>query len=193
MKSAVLYTLVDQDVRHVFSVKLLDEFLGGVYSTLEKYIDVGLLRVEDERFLGCGGVVDALRRVFEYEVKGRKGWRGLRFYDFRELGSGVLGGVYESFLGWLSKESKKKMGVYYTPRVIVEYMCRESLFYYLQSKLEGEVSEDGLGRFVRERTAILQIIDFRGYRVFKLSVDTCIVIFRKEKPLKGHVFKFFVV
>jgi methylase of polypeptide subunit release factors len=50
-----------------------------------------------------------------------------------------------------------------------------------------------LRRFLRERTAILQIIDFRGYRVFKLSVDTCIVIFRKEKPLKGHVFKFFVV
>jgi type I restriction-modification system DNA methylase subunit len=50
-----------------------------------------------------------------------------------------------------------------------------------------------LRRFLKERTAILQIIDFRGYRVFKLSVDTCIVIFRKEKPPKGHTFKFLVV
>ncbi len=144
------YQLVSkEDVRRVFSVRLLDEFLCSVYSTLEKYIDVGFLRVDDKRFLECSGLVNGLRRVFEYEGKGRKGWKGLRFYDFRELGSGILGSVYESFLGWLSKESKKKKGVYYTPRVIVEYMCRESIFYYLQSKLEGKVSEDGLGRFVR--------------------------------------------
>jgi type I restriction-modification system DNA methylase subunit len=50
-----------------------------------------------------------------------------------------------------------------------------------------------LRRFLRERTAILQIIDFRGYRVFRQTVDTCIVIFRKEKPPKGHVLKFLVV
>lgn len=173
------YQLVSkEDVRQVFSVRSLDEFLGGVYSTLEKYIDVGFLRVEDERFLGCGGLVDGLRRVFEYEVRGRKGWKGLRFYDFRELGSGVLGGVYESFLGWLSKESKKKMGVYYTPKVIVEYMCRESLFYYLQSKLGGKVSEDGLGRFVRDG-------DVLGVKGYEEEVDRLLAEVRACDPACG--------
>jgi len=167
-----------EDVRKVLRERLLDGFLGSVYSILERYIDVGFLRVEEERFLGCSGLVDGLRRVFEYEVKGKKGWKGLRFYDFRELGSGVLGGVYESFLGWLSKESKKKMGVCYTPKVIVEYMCRESLFYYFQSKLEGKVSEDGLVRFVRDG-------DVSGVRGYEEEVDKLLAEVKVCDPACG--------
>jgi hypothetical protein len=135
-------------VREVLSKRLINEFLGSVYGILGRYVDVGFLRVDEEGFLGCSGLVEALRRVFEYWGTGRKGWRGLRFYDFKELRNGVLGGVYERFLGWFSRESKKEKGVYYTPKLIVEYMCRESLFYYFVSKLEGKVCEGEIGRLV---------------------------------------------
>jgi hypothetical protein len=167
-----------EDVRKVLRERSLDGFLGSVYSILERYIDVGFLRVEGERFLGRWGLVDALRRVFEYEGRGRRSWKGLRFYNFKELGSGVLGGVYEGFLGWLSMEGKKKMGVYYTPRYIVEYMCRESLFYYLVSELEGKVGEDGLERFVKDG-------DVSGVEGYEGEVDRLLAKVRACDPACG--------
>jgi type II restriction/modification system DNA methylase subunit YeeA len=50
-----------------------------------------------------------------------------------------------------------------------------------------------LRKFLKEKTAILEIIDFSGYRVFEQTVDTNILIFRKEKPSKEHVFRFLEV
>jgi hypothetical protein len=143
------FRLVSEEcVKEVLNGRSLDDFLGGMYSVLGRYVDVGFLKVDVDRFLGCSGLVDALRMVFEHECRGKKGWVGLKFYDFKKLGSGILGSVYERFLGWLDKGSRKEMGIYYTPREIVKHMCRESLFYYLVSKLEGKVSVDLLKRFV---------------------------------------------
>jgi len=42
----------------------------------------------------------------------------------------------------------KKYGVYYTPRVIVHYMCQESLISYLERELNGKVKREGIERFV---------------------------------------------
>jgi Type II restriction enzyme, methylase subunits len=50
-----------------------------------------------------------------------------------------------------------------------------------------------LRKFLKEKTAILEIIDFSGYKVFEQTVDTNILIFRKEKPSKEHVFRFLEV
>lgn len=50
-----------------------------------------------------------------------------------------------------------------------------------------------LRKFLKENTTILEVIDFSGCKVFELSVDTGIVIFRKETPPKGHTFKFLIV
>jgi len=165
-------------VFEVFYERSLDGFLGSVYGVLGKYMDVGFLRVDVERFLGCSGLVDALRKVFEYKHSGSRGWKGLRFYDFRGLGHEVLDGVYERFLGWLSKEEKKKMGVYYTPKMIVEYMCRESLFYYLVAKLEGKVSENGIDKFVRGG-------DVSGVRGYEGEVDRLLAEVKVCDPACG--------
>jgi hypothetical protein len=147
MKMLVDFRLVSgEQVGRVLSERELGSFLSGVDVVLGRHIEVGFLRLGLERFLGCNGLVEALRRVYEYGVG--RGRRGLKFYDLGELGSDVLGGVYERFLSWLSEKDKKAMGAYYTPKLIVKYMCQESLFYYLASKLEGKVSEDGLRRFV---------------------------------------------
>ncbi len=48
----------------------------------------------------------------------------------------------------------------------------------------------GLRRFLKENTSIVNIVDFGGYQVFAQTVDTCIVIFRKEKPPKDWTFKY---
>jgi type II restriction/modification system DNA methylase subunit YeeA len=50
-----------------------------------------------------------------------------------------------------------------------------------------------LRKFLKENTTIVKVIDFSGYRVFKQTVDTCIIVFRKEKPPKGHMFEFLIV
>ncbi|MCS7202809.1 MAG: Eco57I restriction-modification methylase domain-containing protein, partial [Dictyoglomus sp.] len=39
-----------------------------------------------------------------------------------------------------------------------------------------------LRKFLREKTKIIKIIDFRGFSVFEQTVDTCIVLCRKEIP-----------
>ncbi len=48
----------------------------------------------------------------------------------------------------------------------------------------------GLRRFLKENTSIVNIVDFGGYQVFAQTVDTCIVTFRKEKPPKDWTFKY---
>lgn len=50
-----------------------------------------------------------------------------------------------------------------------------------------------LRKFLKEKTAILEIIDFSGYKVFEQTVDTNILIFRKEKPSREHIFRFLEV
>jgi type II restriction/modification system DNA methylase subunit YeeA len=52
---------------------------------------------------------------------------------------------------------------------------------------------ENLRKFLKEKTAILEIIDFGGYRVFEQTVDTNILIFRKQKPFNEHVFEFLEV
>jgi adenine-specific DNA-methyltransferase len=50
-----------------------------------------------------------------------------------------------------------------------------------------------LRKFLKEKTAILKIVDFSGYRVFEQTVDTNILIFRKQKPFNEYVFEFLEV
>jgi len=47
-----------------------------------------------------------------------------------------------------------------------------------------------LRKFLKENTTILKLIDFSGYRVFAQTVDTNIILFRKQKPQKDHIFEF---
>jgi adenine-specific DNA-methyltransferase len=52
---------------------------------------------------------------------------------------------------------------------------------------------ENLRKFLKEKTTIIKLIDFGGYRVFEQTVDTCIILFKKEKPSKGHIFEFLTV
>jgi len=49
----------------------------------------------------------------------------------------MLGHIFENLL-----EDNKDKGAFYTPKVIVQYMCQESLIEYLAIKLEAETSDE---------------------------------------------------
>src|SRR5262249_20358935 len=44
----------------------------------------------------------------------------------------------------LPENLRYKGGTYYTPRVIVNYLCQQSIISYLASRLEGKVSRDDI-------------------------------------------------
>jgi len=56
-------------------------------------------------------------------------------YDFKEIPADILGGVYEHYLGYISRESakekirrkRKEKGIYYTPKFIVDYIIKNTL------------------------------------------------------------------
>ena len=55
----------------------------------------------------------------------------------------MLGRIFENLL-----EDNKDKGAYYTPKEIVQYMCRESLIAYLQTDVEDEATKEAIRQFV---------------------------------------------
>ena len=55
----------------------------------------------------------------------------------------MLGRVFENLL-----EDNKDKGAFYTPKEIVQYMCRESLIAYLQTGIEDETDKESIRQFV---------------------------------------------
>ena len=46
---------------------------------------------------------------------------------------------------------------------------------------------ENLRKFFKNKTALLNVIDFGGYKVFEATVDTNILIFKKETPASDHI------
>ena len=55
----------------------------------------------------------------------------------------MLGRIFENLL-----EDNKDKGAFYTPKEIVQYMCRESLIAYLQTDVEDEPTKEAIRQFV---------------------------------------------
>lgn len=49
---------------------------------------------------------------------------------------------------------------------------------------------ENLRKFLKDKSEVLTLIDFGGYRVFEATVDTNIILFKKNKPSKAHKIKF---
>ena len=74
-------------------------------------------------------------------------------YNFEMISSDVLGGVYESYIGHILKESeedieiiknkevRKSFGIYYTPTYVVDYIVKNTLGVLLKNKTPEEVSK----------------------------------------------------
>lgn len=61
----------------------------------------------------------------------------------------MLGRIFENLL-----EDNKDKGAFYTPKEIVQYMCRESLIAYLQTDVEDEKVKEAIRQFVTTHDAI---------------------------------------
>ena len=79
----------------------------------------------------------------------------------------MLGRIFENLL-----EDNKDKGAFYTPREIVQYMCRESLIAYLQTDVEDEAVKSQIREFVATYNAGL------------LSADLTASIDQKLKDVK---------
>jgi len=62
----------------------------------------------------------------------------------------MLSKIFESQL-----EDNKDKGAFYTPKEIVEYMCKESLIAYLQTDITDESTKESIRNFVSDRDATL--------------------------------------
>jgi type II restriction/modification system DNA methylase subunit YeeA len=62
-----------------------------------------------------------------------------------------------------------------------KYLCFISSNKWMRAKY-GE----NLRKFLKENTKVLNLIDFGGYPVFEATVDTNIILFKKESPNKEH-------
>lgn len=60
----------------------------------------------------------------------------------------MLGRIFENLL-----EDNKDKGAFYTPKEIVQYMCRESLIAYLQTDVEDEATKEAIRQFVTTHDA----------------------------------------
>ena len=79
----------------------------------------------------------------------------------------MLGRIFENLL-----EDNKDKGAFYTPKEIVQYMCRESLIAYLQTDITEECVKDSIRQFVT------------SYDVTFLNEDLKEVIEQKLKDVK---------
>lgn len=79
----------------------------------------------------------------------------------------MLGRIFENLL-----EDNKDKGAFYTPKEIVQYMCRESLIAYLQTDVEDEAVKSQIREFVATNDADL------------LSADLAASIDQKLKDVK---------
>lgn len=78
----------------------------------------------------------------------------------------MLGRIFENLL-----EDNKDKGAFYTPKEIVQYMCRESLIAYLQTDVTGEATREALRQFVTTHD-----VAFLGGRqsALALNVSQCL-------------------
>lgn len=72
----------------------------------------------------------------------------------------MLGRVFENLL-----EDNKDKGAFYTPKEIVQYMCRESLIAYLQTDIEDEDTKASFRNFVTNH----EVSELKPADVFKVD------------------------
>lgn len=83
----------------------------------------------------------------------------------------MLGKVYESLI---SEEERGKAGIFYTPRIEIDFMCKLSLVMYLAEKTEMQKSE--IIRFVFEPQAIREYSNAQNLRMIKSALDKVKVV-----------------
>lgn len=66
-----------------------------------------------------------------------------------------------------------------------KFLCFISSNKWMRAKYGGK-----LRRFFQNKSEVINLIDFKGYRVFEATVDTNIILLRKAKPSKNYRFEY---
>lgn len=92
---------------------------------------------------------DNLEKDLDYSIL--KTFRRLNRFDFGEVNRDILGGVYQ---GYLPPEERKRLGEFYTPKEIIEYIL-DAVEYKPENEIRGQKILDpacGSGSFLVEAT-----------------------------------------
>ena len=99
-------------------------------------------------------IQENLEKNLDYNIK--KTFRRLNRFDFAQVNRDILGDVYQ---GYLPPEERKKLGEFYTPKEIIEYIL-DAVGYKPENEIRGEKILDpacGSGGFLVE--AIRRLIE----------------------------------
>ncbi len=144
-----LLGLID-DVRLGRTDKNLWSSLKGVFKTFDKSYNSKLFAeglLEQEGFFDEQTLVKVIRALYfgTKELQAR--------YMFDEIPGDLLGGIYEQYLGTILQDTekrvkleggsgkRKKMGIYYTPSYIVDYIVKNTVGEYIKDKTIDEILE----------------------------------------------------
>jgi hypothetical protein len=92
----------------------------------------------------------------------------------------MLGKVFENLLEITDRKSK---GSFYTPRVIVQYMCQDALIHYLSNELGGLISIDDITFFVRNN----QILDYKNLTAQFVEENSAVKLIKDHAALLDNL------
>ncbi len=118
-------------------------------------------------------------------LKGLREPKGRAAYDFKSIEADILGKAYENFIGHIQTGKKrfkekedigkrKKEGIYYTPKYIVDYIINNTVREYIKGKSFAEIKKVrildpacGSGSFLR---VVLDVLIEESQRVLKRNL-----------------------
>ncbi|MFN4012990.1 MAG: Eco57I restriction-modification methylase domain-containing protein [Aquificaceae bacterium] len=90
--------------------------------------------------------------------------------------------------GYFTFEGTADLYVYFYERGYNLLKEKGILCYISSNKWMRAKYGQKLRKFLKEKTTLLRLIDFKGYSVFEQTVDTEITLLKKEKPADGSIF-----
>lgn len=102
--------------------------LNKIFREFDEKYDSTLFRKHSSEDLDLSGIADNITKILSSMYTTPSGKR----YNFSFIGADILGEVYQQYLGTIQsgeyKNSvRKKQGIYYTPRYIVDYIVENTL------------------------------------------------------------------
>ena len=151
-----------------------------------------ILKVPDFLFFGDETQVD-LNKIYDTKGKTYK-VRGLidilKTYNFTieentptdievALDPELLGKVFENLLASYNPETqttaRKQTGSFYTPREIVDYMCKETLLSYLKGVVKETIPEEKLQKLFSNDTELIDLNEPERTQLAK-AIDNCKIL-----------------
>lgn len=164
------YTLNKKRVNDLFSIEGLE---GNINNSKVPYLNGGLFDSDEEISRKIDFPKDYFEDLFDF----------FSHYNFtidenspndHEVGIDpeMLGHIFENLL-----EDNKDKGAFYTPKVIVQYMCQESIIEYLNTKVNSSKDEEikiAIGELVRnrltDRCSILELFEPIAKALFDVKI-----------------------